>query len=76
MTKQKIKTIREATVQNVVNNIYKCKNKKQLSQFYHASLFSPIKSTLLKAIKAGYFRGCPGLTSKVIKALSAVVDAT
>ena len=34
----------------------------QLIQFYQAVCFSPVKYTWLKAIKSGFFTGCPGLT--------------
>ena len=32
-------------------------------QYFHATLYSPTKSTLLKAVKNGNFIGWPGLTS-------------
>lgn len=49
-----------------LNSIYDCKNTNQLIQFYHACLFSPVSSTWIDAITAGYFQGWPGLTTALI----------
>ena len=40
--------------------------KPKLSQWYHATLFSPIKQTLIQAIKKGYFTTSPYLTIDLI----------
>ena len=50
-----------------VNLIYKCENKEQLIRYYHASLGSHPKTTLIAAADAGYLRGCPGLDSTLIR---------
>ena len=41
--------------------------KKDLAQFHHASLGSPVTSTLLASIDAGFLASFPGLTKKLIK---------
>lgn len=71
-----VSTLKEITVVNIANSIYECENQKQLSQFYHTVLFSPVKSTLLKAAKAGYLKWYPSLKPKVIKNLPATMDST
>ena len=38
-----------------------------LTKYLHASLFSPVKSTLIKAIDKGFLMTFPGLTSALIK---------
>ena len=50
-----------------VNSIYECENKEQLIQYYHASLGSHPKTTLIAAADAGYLRGCPGLDATSIR---------
>ena len=42
--------------------IRKSSTKKDLIQFYHGACFSPVKSTLLRAIKNGNFLTWPGFT--------------
>ena len=39
-------------------------NKRKLSQYFHASSFSPVKSTFIAAIKKGHFTSWPGLSAK------------
>ena len=46
-----------------VHSVYDCKGERAITKFYHATLFSPVKSTLLKAIKKGYLRGWSGLNA-------------
>lgn len=46
--------------------IHKKQNINDLMQYFHATLYSPTKSTLLKAVKNGNFIGWPGLTSNNI----------
>ena len=58
------------------NSIYECKNKQQLIKYYHASLGSHRKRTLIEAVNAGYLKGCPGLTAAEISKYVAVEDAT
>ena len=41
--------------------------KKDLAQFHHASLGSPVPSSLLKAIDAGFLSSFPGLTTQLVK---------
>ena len=55
---------------NFINSIYDCKNDEHLTKFYHATFGSPVKSTLLNAIRMGYLKGCPGLNSKSVKNIS------
>ena len=40
--------------------------KPELEQWYHATLFSPVKQTLIQAIKKGYFATWPNLRSELI----------
>ena len=42
------------------------KTKQELASFYHAALFSPVESTLLRAIKRNHFTSWPDLTSDLI----------
>ena len=41
--------------------------KKDLAHFHHASLGSPVPSTLLAAIDAGFLLSFPGLTTQLVK---------
>ena len=46
-----------------------------LVQFLHRACFSPVVDTWFKAIDAGYFTTCTGLTSKLVrKHLPASID--
>ena len=45
-------------------------------KYYHASLVSHPKRTLIEATNAGYLKGCPGLTAAAISKYVAVEDAT
>ena len=58
------------------NHLYECENLKQLIQFYHATMASPVVSTWCKAIDAGYFQGWPSLSSKRVREHIKVVDET
>jgi hypothetical protein len=58
------------------HSLHNCDNTQQLTRFYHACLFSPVKSTLIKAIDRGYFKGFPGLTSKRVQWHITINDAT
>ena len=46
--------------------IRKDKTKLDLIRFLHASAFSPVKDTLIKAIKKNHFKSWPGLTAKLV----------
>ena len=39
--------------------IYECSNKEQIIEYYHASLGSHPKTTLISATNSGYLKGCP-----------------
>ena len=41
--------------------------KSDLVRYLHRAAFSPVISTLIKAIDAGYYTTCPGLTSKIVR---------
>ena len=47
-----------------VNSIYECANTKQLIKYYHASLDSHPKQTLVAAITRGYLKWFKGLTAE------------
>ena len=47
--------------------IRKDKTKLDLIRFLHASAFSPVKDTLIKAIKKNHFKSWPGLTAKLVR---------
>jgi hypothetical protein len=46
----------------LANSLYKCSNTGQLTNYYHACLSYPVKSTLTKAIDRGYLKGWWRLT--------------
>ncbi len=48
-------------------SLYKCSIMHKLTHFYYTCLNYPVISTLIKAIKAGYLRGWPGLTAECIR---------
>lgn len=50
-----------------VTSLTQCANMEQIIHFYHATLFSPVASTLVQAVKNGYLSTWPGLTSANIK---------
>jgi hypothetical protein len=58
------------------HSLYDCDNTQQLTRFYHTCLFSPAKSTLVKAINRGYLKGFPGLTSARVNRHVTINDAT
>ena len=58
------------------NSLYECNTTEDLIKFYHGCLLFPVKSMWLKAIKAGYFKGWPGLTNKRVQKHIKVVDET
>ncbi len=44
-------------------SLYECSTMHKLMHFYYTCLNYPVVSTLIKAIKAGYLRCWPGLTT-------------
>jgi hypothetical protein len=60
----------------VANSLYDCDNTQQLIRFYHACLFSPVLSTLTKAINKGDLKGFPGLTAERACCHITINDAT
>ena len=59
----------------MVLSVYKFENKQQLIKYYHASLGSHPKRTLIEAANAGYLKVCPGLTAVEIRKYVSVEDA-
>jgi len=59
-----------------INSIYECENKGQLIKYYHRSLGSHPKTTLMAAAKAGYLKGLPGLTAEAIGKFIKIEEAT
>jgi hypothetical protein len=49
------------------HSVYECTNKRDLVQFLHASAFSPMQETWLKAIRVGHFATWPGLTEDLVR---------
>ena len=49
-----------------INDIQQTKNQEQLIQYLHQCLFSPTKSTVMKAVKNNQLLGFPGLTTQAI----------
>jgi len=57
----------EARVQStrlMANNVYKYK-KKNIVTYLHKAAFSPVKSTWMQAIQAGFVTTCTGLTAEL-----------
>jgi hypothetical protein len=48
---------------NVLNNLEQIKSKKGIIDFLHTALFSPVKSTWLRAIRRNHFITWPGINS-------------
>ena len=59
----------------MVLSVYEFENKQHLIKYYHASLGSHTKRTLIEAANAGYLKGCPGLTAAAISKYVSVEDA-
>jgi hypothetical protein len=51
---------------HLANSVYACNTQQKLIKYYHAALFSPTKTTLIKAAQRGYLQGWPGLTQAAI----------
>ena len=65
-----------SAVQWSINAIYECSGAEELTKYYHASLGSHPKSTLIAAAKAGYLKGFPGFTQERISKFIKIEDAT
>jgi hypothetical protein len=50
-----------------LNNVYELTTKQQIVVYYHKACFSPVPSTWIKAIDAGFFATWPGLTSALVR---------
>jgi hypothetical protein len=48
------------------NNLYELTNKRDIATYLHKACFSPVPSTWIKAIDAGFFATWPGLTTDLI----------
>ena len=59
--------LRVQTTRLQAKNIYKYKKKQDTVTFLHKAGFSPVKSTCIKAINAGFFNTWPGLTSELVE---------
>eukprot|EP00957_Ditylum_brightwellii_P189584 14431164-Ditylum_brightwellii.AAC.1 len=42
---------------HLANSVYDCNTQQQLIKYYHATLFSPTKMTLIKVARQGNLRG-------------------
>eukprot|EP00957_Ditylum_brightwellii_P108507 8276288-Ditylum_brightwellii.AAC.1 len=51
---------------HLANSVYDCNTQKALIQFYHATMLSRVKKTLLEAVRWGYLQWWPGLTQATI----------
>eukprot|EP00957_Ditylum_brightwellii_P039024 2949643-Ditylum_brightwellii.AAC.1 len=60
---------------HLTNSVYDCNTQKELMQFYHATMLSPVKKTLLEAASWGYLKGWPGLTQAAIRKYIDIEDA-
>ena len=60
----------------MVLSVYEFENKQKMIKYYHASLGSHPKRTLIEAANAGYLKGCPILTASEISKYVSVEDAT
>ena len=65
-----------ATIECHVNSIHECENKYQLIKYYHASLGSHPKTTLIEAAKVGYLIGCPRMDARSISKFIGIEEST
>ena len=65
----------EATTQHI-NTIYDIKTQTEITTYLHQCLFSPPKSTLLKAIKNNQLLGIPQLTERTVQKYPPTSTAT
>ena len=71
-----IQEVQSIVLELSMNIIYECENTTQLIKYFHATFFSPVKSTWIKAIHCGYFRGCTCITAAAVNKFSNVEEAT
>ena len=57
-------------------SVYKCKSKLQLVDYHHASCWSPVKSTWVKAISNIFFTFWPGLSKAMVNQYLVKKEAT
>ena len=60
----------QTRVQNTrlqANNFYEYNKKKDIFTYLHKAAYSPVKSTLIKAINAGLFTSWPDLTAELVE---------
>ena len=57
---------RVQTTRLMANNVYEYKKKKDIVTYLHRAAFSPVKSTWIQAIQAGFFTTWPGLTPALV----------
>jgi hypothetical protein len=62
-----------STTPKEANNLYTIGNQKLIILFFHRACFSPVPSTWIAAIDAGFFITWPRLTSKLVIKLTMVV---
>lgn len=55
-----------APLEQQINSAYDFTSIPALIKFLHATAFSPVKSTWLKAIKSGFFQSWPGITTQAV----------
>ena len=51
----------------IVHNIISQTTKPERAKYYHAALFIPTNTSLIKSTKQGFLKTCPGLTGGLIK---------
>jgi hypothetical protein len=51
----------------MANNVYDHKKKADIVQYLHKAAFSPVKSTWIRAIQAGFYTTWPNLTVEMIE---------
>jgi hypothetical protein len=62
--------------QPIANNVYELRNTGALVHYLHKALFSPTKSAMLQAVKAGHLITWPGLTEDAINKHLKLTPAT
>ena len=51
----------------MANNVYEHKKKKDTVSYLHKAAFSPVKSTWIQVIQAGFYTTWPGLTPELVE---------
>ncbi|KAL7439594.1 hypothetical protein ACHAXM_007602 [Skeletonema potamos] len=72
----KVPTRRTISKLSEANNVYDLPSTEQAIRWFHATLGYPVRSTWLKAIKNGHFRGWPLLTERNVKRYYPETDET